>query len=415
MTRGRMQTFVRGHVRLHEDEILGQGELSYQEQEESFAGAVFAYDEAERAAAGCDAINVGRKSLDLALTFRDRHYEPGYVYIAGSLSNRILKIGMIRGQEKRLRRDRYGSIDDWVLLYYVWVEERGKTEHDARRRLRRYRNLRMYYKNGSPQKGRELVECRFGIAFEALTELLSERQRSSAWHSRRSNEYEFGWTPPEPDPPSYVPPTGIPSGAHLLRKADELELSVRTANCLRNDNIFYIGELVQRSEAEMLRTPNFGRKSLNEIKEILALMGLHLGTEVPGWPPDDLETLSARMQCFLKLVDELELSVRTANCLRNDNIFYIGEPVQRSEAEMLRTPNFGRKSLGPRSCRSYDGSARPRARSSLHQAQPSRQEHADRRCRPACHRGRTKRTVRCAFMNAPLCTKVLVADPIGTL
>lgn len=108
-------------------------------------------------------------------TLRDRHYEPGYVYIAGSLSNRIPKIGMtvnIRGQEKWLRRDRYGSIDDWVLLYYVWVKERGKTEHDARRRLRRYRSLRVYYKNGSPRKKRELVECRFGIVFEAVTELL---------------------------------------------------------------------------------------------------------------------------------------------------------------------------------------------------------------------------------------------------
>jgi hypothetical protein len=56
---------------------------------------------------------------------------------------------------------------------------------------------------------------------------------------------------------------------------------VRSANCLKNDNIVYIGDLVQKSEAEMLRTPNFGRKSLNEIKEVLAQMGLHLGMEVP--------------------------------------------------------------------------------------------------------------------------------------
>ncbi len=71
----------------------------------------------------------------------------------------------------------------------------------------------------------------------------------------------------------------------LLKKVDELELSVRSANCLKNDNIVYIGDLIQKSEAEMLRTPNFGRKSLNEIKEVLAQMGLHLGMEVPGWPP----------------------------------------------------------------------------------------------------------------------------------
>ena len=63
---------------------------------------------------------------------------------------------------------------------------------------------------------------------------------------------------------------------------DELELSVRSANCLKNDNIVYIGDLVQKTEQEMLRTPNFGRKSLNEIKEVLASMGLSLGMEVPA-------------------------------------------------------------------------------------------------------------------------------------
>ena len=61
---------------------------------------------------------------------------------------------------------------------------------------------------------------------------------------------------------------------NLLRKVDELELSVRSMNCLKNDNIIYIGDLVQKSEGEMLRTPNFGRKSLNEIKEILNGMSL---------------------------------------------------------------------------------------------------------------------------------------------
>ncbi len=67
----------------------------------------------------------------------------------------------------------------------------------------------------------------------------------------------------------------------LLKKVDELELSVRSANCLKNDNIVYIGDLIQKTEAEMLRTPNFGRKSLNEIKEVLAQMGLHLAWKLP--------------------------------------------------------------------------------------------------------------------------------------
>jgi DNA-directed RNA polymerase subunit alpha len=70
---------------------------------------------------------------------------------------------------------------------------------------------------------------------------------------------------------------------------DELELSVRSANCLKNANIRYIGDLVQKSEAEMLKTKNFGRKSLNEIKEILSEMSLSLGMKLDNWPPLELE------------------------------------------------------------------------------------------------------------------------------
>lgn len=82
----------------------------------------------------------------------------------------------------------------------------------------------------------------------------------------------------------------------LLKKVDELELSVRSANCLKNDNIVYIGDLIQKTEAEMLRTPNFGRKSLNEIKEVLASMGLHLGMEVTDWPPENIDDLAKRYE-----------------------------------------------------------------------------------------------------------------------
>jgi hypothetical protein len=84
----------------------------------------------------------------------------------------------------------------------------------------------------------------------------------------------------------------LPFNPALLTRADAVELSVRSANCLKNDNIVYVGDLVQKTEAEMLRTPNFGRKSLNEIKEVLAQMGLHLGTDVPDWPPENLEALA---------------------------------------------------------------------------------------------------------------------------
>jgi len=88
----------------------------------------------------------------------------------------------------------------------------------------------------------------------------------------------------------------LPFNKNLLRKVDELELSVRSANCLKNDNIIYIGDLVQKSESDMLRTPNFGRKSLNEIKEVLSQMGLHLGMEIPNWPPENIEDLAKRLE-----------------------------------------------------------------------------------------------------------------------
>ena len=88
----------------------------------------------------------------------------------------------------------------------------------------------------------------------------------------------------------------LPFNRNLLRKVDELELSVRSANCLKNDNIVYIGDLVLRSEPEMLRTPNFGRKSLNEIREVLKIMGLELGMIIESWPPENIEELVKRIE-----------------------------------------------------------------------------------------------------------------------
>ncbi|MBS1186223.1 MAG: rpoA [Burkholderiaceae bacterium] len=75
----------------------------------------------------------------------------------------------------------------------------------------------------------------------------------------------------------------------LLRPVDDLELTVRSANCLKAENIYYIGDLIQRSENELLKTPNLGRKSLNEIKEVLASRGLTLGMKLDNWPPAGLE------------------------------------------------------------------------------------------------------------------------------
>lgn len=83
---------------------------------------------------------------------------------------------------------------------------------------------------------------------------------------------------------------------HFLRKVDELELTVRSSNCLKNENIVYIGDLVQKTESEMLRTPNFGRKSLNEIKEVLSQMGLNFGMTIPNWPPENIEEMAKKAE-----------------------------------------------------------------------------------------------------------------------
>jgi hypothetical protein len=273
---------------------------------------------------------------------RDRYYEPGYVYIAGSLSARVLKVGTtinIGSQEKRHRRDRYGSIDDWVLLYHVWVDERGKIECAALRTLRRFKDPRHYIKNGKPQIGREIVNCRFGIARDALVEHLDEVQRKGARQSLRCDELEFGLivTSPYVPPP---PPTGIPLPMLLLRSAEDLEFSMRVMFWLRREEIRYVGELVRKTEAEILKAP-FGRKILKEVSETLA----HFGMDAANWPTEGLAAIVLETGIFFERVDEMELSVRSANCLKNDNIDYIGQLVQKTEDEMLRTPNFGRRSL----------------------------------------------------------------------
>lgn len=234
-----------------------------------------------------------------------------------------------------------------MLLYYALVEEGGRVEHDTRRKLKRHSVARFYLKDRRRQRGRELVNCGFSTALDALVPLLSESQIKNAWRSNRASEFEFDRYVPDPvlferRPPR--PPVGMPEGSLLFMEIDELEVSVRTASRLKLENIFLVGTLVQKSELELLRTP-IGSKSINEIKEALSQWGLQLGIQVLGWPPENLDGLAEKIAPFLRRVDDLELSVRSTNCLRDADIFYIGELVLKSGAEMLRTPNFGRKSL----------------------------------------------------------------------
>ncbi len=95
----------------------------------------------------------------------------------------------------------------------------------------------------------------------------------------------------EGTPAAIEAPPKITVDPILLRPVDDLELTVRSANCLKAENIYYIGDLIQRTETELLKTPNLGRKSLNEIKEVLASRGLTLGMKLENWPPAGLEAV----------------------------------------------------------------------------------------------------------------------------
>jgi hypothetical protein len=146
------------------------------------------------------------------------------------------------------------------------------------------RTLRMWFER-HPQIEQEFdagLDEAWKSDFLAQLAALSDNSVAESAGSPKSGAGSNGWPPP--------------FNPAFLTKVDELELSVRSSCCLKNDSIVYIGDLVQKTEAEMLRTPNFGRKSLNEIKEVLAQIGLHLGMEAPGWPPEDIETLASRFE-----------------------------------------------------------------------------------------------------------------------
>jgi DNA-directed RNA polymerase subunit alpha len=151
-----------------------------------------------------------------------------------------------------------------------------KVENTREGQILDYDKLTMMVETDGSVKPEDAVALAARILQDQLTVFINFEEPTKAVEETRHPELAFN--------------------AALLKKVDELELSVRSANCLKNDNIVYIGDLIQKTEAEMLRTPNFGRKSLNEIKEVLASMGLHLGMEVPNWPPDNIEELAKRFE-----------------------------------------------------------------------------------------------------------------------
>lgn len=284
--------------------------------------------------------------------FRERYYIPGWIYIQGSVSKDVLKFGITKNLNQRTGRNRtqrYGDISDWKLLYRVWVENCGRIEADALARLKKYKVRRLYFKDGRiPQTSREIVKCDFSTALKALESLLDDDQKANAWRSKDTDEYEFsrkilsfGCSLHR----DMRAPKNMHSDSIFFIQIEDLQLSVRSENCLRDSGITFVGDLIQKSDSDLLQISSFSRKSLEEIKKALALLDLELGGEIPSWPPSNLNEISRRISPFLKRVDDLELSVRSTNCLHCADIYYIGELVQLSEPEMLRTPNFGRKSL----------------------------------------------------------------------
>ena len=151
-----------------------------------------------------------------------------------------------------------------------------KIENTREGQILDYDKLIMTVETDGSMSPEDSVAYAARILQDQLTVFINFDEPSKAVHEEARPELEFN--------------------AALLKKVDELELSVRSANCLKNDNIVYIGDLIQKTEAEMLRTPNFGRKSLNEIKEVLAQMGLHLGMEVPNWPPENIDELAKKFE-----------------------------------------------------------------------------------------------------------------------
>ena len=156
----------------------------------------------------------------------------------------------------------------------------------------------------------------------------------------------------------------------LFIKIDELDLlSVRSLNCLKNENIIYVGDLIQLTENYLLKSNNFGRKSLEELKNILSSMSLYLGMELSNWPPENMsdEILFMSDEILLKnlkiinnneldtqipfsklkinILKEWFLSVRTVNCLKALGIEFVGDLIQWTKLDLLHSRNFGRKSL----------------------------------------------------------------------
>ncbi|MBN9071237.1 MAG: GIY-YIG nuclease family protein [Rhizobiales bacterium] len=128
------------------------------------------------------------------LSYQKRHHSPGYVYIAGSLSEKLLKIGTaidIQQRERNLRNHAYGAISDWTMLFTAKVVNGGKTEHEAIQRLAAFKVLRAYEKDGLQQEATELLRTTFTKAINAVAAAIGDERATELWKSPCWKDYEF--------------------------------------------------------------------------------------------------------------------------------------------------------------------------------------------------------------------------------
>lgn len=128
------------------------------------------------------------------LSYQKRHHTPGYVYIAGSKSARLLKIGTavdIEQRKRNLCNQAYGGIRDWTMLFTAKVQNGGKTEGDAIRRLKAFQVVRLYDKDGLQQEAAEMLQTSFTKAIKALAAAIGDERATELWKSPRAKDYEF--------------------------------------------------------------------------------------------------------------------------------------------------------------------------------------------------------------------------------
>ena len=165
-----------------------------------------------------------------------------------------------------------------------------------------------YFKDGVSQTATEVIHCSFTDAVNAITGTVGAIEGFRTWRRRWVSEYQFSGNEAHdaaaPNITSMItnageaaPVTELAFNPAFLKKVDELSFGAHGQLLSQKERQRrYIGDLVQKSEGEMLRTPNFGRKSLNEIKEVLVQMGLYSGHGNPGWPPENIQELAKRFE-----------------------------------------------------------------------------------------------------------------------